>query len=59
MSDTASIFDTFDDEAEARAIAKARAELAAGLGVAHDEVVAWLKSWGQEDELPCPVPPAP
>jgi predicted transcriptional regulator len=56
MADNASIFDQIDDEAEARAIAKARAEIAAGQGVPHEEVVKWLQSWGKPDELPCPVP---
>ena len=56
MADSASVFDKIDDEAEARAIAKARAEIAAGQGIPHDEVVKWLQSWGKPDELPCPVP---
>jgi predicted transcriptional regulator len=25
-----------------------------GLVVAHEEVVAWVRSWGQSDELPMP-----
>jgi RHH-type transcriptional regulator, rel operon repressor / antitoxin RelB len=25
-------------------------------GVAHEEVVAWVKSWGTDDELPPPIP---
>lgn len=56
MAENASIFDKIDDEAEARAIAKARAEIAAGQGVSHEDVVKWLQSWGKPDELPCPVP---
>jgi len=27
----------------------------AGRVVAHDDVAAWLRSWGQPDELPMPV----
>jgi predicted transcriptional regulator len=25
-------------------------------GVAHDRVVAWVRSWGTDDELPPPIP---
>lgn len=56
MAATTSIFDQVDDAAEARAIARARAEIAAGQGVPHEDVVKWLESWGKPDELPCPVP---
>jgi len=56
MADPAPIFDEIDEEAEARAIAKARAEIAAGQGVSHDEVMKWLKSWGTPNELPRPKP---
>lgn len=27
----------------------------AGRMVAHDEVAAWVRSWGQPDELPMPI----
>jgi predicted transcriptional regulator len=50
------IFDEIDEDAEARAIAEAEADVAAGRVVPHDEVVKWLRSWGTPDELPCPVP---
>jgi len=56
MADPVSIFDALDQEAEAKAIAEARADVAAGRVVPHDEVVKWLSSWGKPDELPCPVP---
>ena len=56
MADSPSIFDRIDDDAEARAIAKARAEIAAGQGVPHEDVVKWLQSWGKPDEQPRPVP---
>lgn len=36
------VFDIEDDEAKARAIAEAEAELAAGRGVPHEKVRAWL-----------------
>jgi len=58
MAEGTSIFDQIDDEAEAQALARARAEIAAGQGVPHEEVVKWLQSWGEPDELPCPVPRA-
>jgi hypothetical protein len=45
-----------DLAAEARAIAEAEADLAAGRVVPHVEVAKWLESWGTADELPCPVP---
>jgi predicted transcriptional regulator len=50
------IFDEIDKDAEAQAIAEAEADIEAGRVVPHEEVVKWLKSWGQPDELPCPVP---
>jgi predicted transcriptional regulator len=43
-----------DDEAAADAAA--RAEIAAGKFVPHAEVMAWVRSWGTPDELPCPLP---
>lgn len=45
-----------DLAAEARAIAEAEADLAAGRVVPHAGVAKWLESWGTADELPCPVP---
>ncbi|HEY5328278.1 MAG TPA: hypothetical protein VIJ79_00195 [Acidobacteriaceae bacterium] len=59
MSDpeTKSIFDREPDEtAEAAADAAADAEIEAGQFVSNDRVVAWLKSWGAPNELPCPEP---
>ena len=51
--------DTDDDAVEAvRRDAQAEADYAAGQIVPHDRVVAWLKSWGTADELPCPEPKA-
>jgi hypothetical protein len=59
MSDpeTKSIFDREPDAAaEAAADAAADAEIEAGQFVSNDRVVAWLKSWGTPNELPCPEP---
>jgi predicted transcriptional regulator len=56
MAKTKTIFDEIDENAEARAIAEAEADVAAGRVVPHDEVVKWLRSWGTPAELPCPVP---
>ncbi len=39
---------------EAEMIAEAEAEIAAGLYVDGDEVLAWLKSIGTDHELPLP-----
>jgi predicted transcriptional regulator len=56
-SDTRSIFSEHPDEAEeARLDAEAMADYEAGRVVPHAEVVKWLRSWGNPDELPCPVP---
>jgi len=56
-TETRSIFDREPDEAaEAAADAAADAEIEAGQFVSNDRVVAWLKSWGTPDELPCPEP---
>jgi hypothetical protein len=54
----ASLFDTADDAAESAAIARARADFAAGRTVAHAEVIAWLQGWGTAEETPAPLPPA-
>jgi predicted transcriptional regulator len=50
-----SIFDEVDVEAEEQALAEAEADLAAGRVVPHEEVVAWLKTWGTPDEQPAPA----
>jgi predicted transcriptional regulator len=56
MAELAPIFDQIDEDAEARAIAKARAEIAGGKGIPHDEVIRWLQSWGTPNELQPPKP---
>ena len=48
------LFDTSDDDAEARAVSDAEAQVAAGKIISHDAVRRWLKSWGKADELPPP-----
>ena len=54
MPTTENILEGVDDDAEARAIAQAEADVAAGRVVPHDTVMKWLKSWGTADEVPCP-----
>jgi len=53
------IFDEIDEDAEARAIAEAEADIDAGRFVPHEQVVKWLRFLGTPDELPCPVPKTP
>ena len=50
-----SIFDEIDVEAEATADAEAMADIEAGRVVPHEEVAAWLKTWGTPDETPAPA----
>ena len=47
-------FDEIDEEADARLIAEAEADLAAGRCVPHEDVAAWLKTWGTPDYKPMP-----
>ena len=45
----------FDPESwEHKHIRAGLAELEAGKGVSNERVMAWLDSWGTEDELPAP-----
>lgn len=41
-------------EAKRRAIAEARADVAAGRVICHADICKWLESWGKPDELPPP-----
>jgi predicted transcriptional regulator len=41
-------------EAKRRAIAEARADVAAGRVIPHADMTKWLESWGTPDELPPP-----
>ena len=47
--------DFLSDEDDAVADPRADAEIAAGRGVPHEEVVKWLKTWGTPDEGPPPA----
>lgn len=47
-------FDEIDEAADAALIAEAEADLAAGRCVPHEEVGAWLKTWGTPDYKPMP-----
>jgi predicted transcriptional regulator len=49
-----SIFESVDDETEARREAEATADIAAGRLISNDEVCAWLETWGTPDEKPAP-----
>lgn len=55
MAEQASIFDLLDEEAEARAIAKAEAEIAAGKGVPHERVREWLLKLANGENVPPPT----
>ncbi len=52
--DLFTLFDEIDEEADARLIAEAEADLAAGRCVPHEEVAAWLDTWGTPDYRPMP-----
>ena len=49
---------TEDQIEEARLDAQALADVEAGRVVPHEEVAAWLRSWGTANELPRPRPKA-
>jgi predicted transcriptional regulator len=55
MAEPKSVFDEIDEEAEKRAIAKARAEIAAGKCVPHARVREWLLKLrgGKVEPPPC------
>lgn len=44
-----------DEEDDEAADARAMAEIAAGKGVPHADVVRWLRTWGTPDEGPPPA----
>ncbi len=48
------LFDEVDEEADARLIAEAEADWVAGRCVPHEEVAAWLRTWGTPDYKPMP-----
>jgi len=51
MKPEASIYE-LDDEAEAAADAERLSDIEAGRVVPHEEVAAWLDTWGTPDERP-------
>jgi predicted transcriptional regulator len=55
MAQSKSVVDEIDEEAEKRAIAEARAEIAAGKGVPHEKVREWLLKLrgGKIEPPPC------
>jgi predicted transcriptional regulator len=55
MDQPVSIFDEIDEEVEARAIARARAEIAAGKGVPHERVREWLLKLAKGENVPPPT----
>jgi len=56
MAKSETIFDRSDEAVEAAAIAKARAEIAAGEGIPHEVVGVWLRRLaGGESDLPPPI----
>jgi predicted transcriptional regulator len=55
MAERVPLFDQIDEDAEARAIAEAEADVAAGRVVDHEAVRRWLLSWGTDKELPPPT----
>ena len=54
MESEPSIFDQFDAETEAQRDAEALADVEAGRVVPHEEVRAWLDTWGTPAETPPP-----
>ncbi len=54
MAEPATVFDPTDDDALARAVAEARAQVAAGQTIPLADIGRWLDSWGTPDELAAP-----
>ena len=50
-----SVLDDLTDEEDARRLAEAEADIVAGRVVPHEEVAAWLDTWGTPDEKPAPA----
>lgn len=48
------LVDEIDEAAEAAADAEAEADFAAGRVIPHEEVAAWLDTWGTPDFKPAP-----
>jgi predicted transcriptional regulator len=54
MAEPATAFEPTDDDALSRAVAEARAQIAAGQSIPLADMIRWLDSWGTADELPPP-----
>lgn len=54
MAYLATTFEPTDDDALTRAVAEARAQVAAGHTIPLRNVADWLDSWGMPDESPAP-----
>lgn len=54
MDSEPSIFDQADAEADVRLEAEGLADAKAGRLIPHDEVCAWLETWGTAAETPPP-----
>jgi predicted transcriptional regulator len=54
MTSEPSIFDEVDEAFETRRQDEARADIEAGRLVSHEQVRAWLETWGAPDEEPPP-----
>jgi predicted transcriptional regulator len=54
MKPEPSIFEEVDEAFEARREAEALADIDAGRVVPHEDVAAWLETWGSPDEKPAP-----
>ncbi len=59
MAEPASIFDLVDDDAKRRAIAEARASVAAGRFVDHTLVAEWLEKLASGEQVPAPLSTRP
>lgn len=53
--DEPSIFDEVDEEADIAADAEAEADIASGRLVPHEDVAAWLDTWGTANFRPAPA----
>ncbi len=54
MAEPATAFEPTDDDAATRAVAEARAQVAASQTIPLRDVGDWLDSWGTAEERPAP-----
>jgi predicted transcriptional regulator len=47
--------DEIDPDFDARRMAEAEADIAAGRVIPNEEVIRWLETWGTPDEKPAPA----